>query len=159
MPSAPSDAVPDKHDADGVGPSERASDRKKKSMGLYWLRSAGPPAEMEMAVDQLHLRVGRHDVHAIGRDARAFGRLDYGKRRMAREKRGRAAGVVRREVLDENNREVGIARQPLEKLRKCLESSSRRADADDAEVWAPGVAPWPEVAPLPWVSLVGRAAV
>ena len=94
---------------------------------------------MEMAVDELHLRVRRHDVHAIGGDAHALGGLQDGKRRMAREKRGQRTGMVGREMLDEDDREVGIAWQPLEKLRERLESSSRRADADDAEV---GRRPW-----------------
>ena len=47
---------------------------------------------------------------------------------------GQRTCVVGREMLDEDDREVGIAWQPFEKLRERLESSSRCADADDAEV-------------------------
>ena len=139
MPIAPSEAVPDKHDADGVR-TERARERSKEKIDGVVLAPIGrPPAQMEMAVDELHLRVRRHDVHAIGGDAHALGGLQDGKRRMARKKRGQRTGVVGREMLDEDDREVGIAWQSFEKLRERLESSSRCADADDAEV---GRRPW-----------------
>ncbi len=127
------------HDADGVR-TERARERSKEKIdGVVLAPIGGPPAQMEMAVDELHLRVRRHDVHAIGGDAHALGGLQDGKRRVAGKKRRQRTSVVGREMLDEDDREVGIAWQPFEKLRERLESSSRRAHADDAEV---GCRPW-----------------
>ena len=134
IPSAPSDAVPDSTTPIACPRSERASDRKKKSMGLYWTAILRTPAEMQMTVDQFHLCVGRHDVHAIGHDARAFSGFDYRQRRMAGEQRGKRAGMMRRKVLDENERNIRIRRQRLEKLCKRLEASCRCAYADDGEV-------------------------
>ena len=134
IPSAPSDAVPDSTTPIACPRSERASDRKKKSMGLYLTAILRTPAEVQVTVHQFHLFVGRHDVDAIGHDARAFGGFDHRQRRMAGEQRGKRAGMMRRQMLDENERNVRICRQRLEKLCKCLEASCRRAYADDGEV-------------------------
>ena len=137
IPSAPSDAVPDSTTPIACAPSD-ARERPKEEIDRVVLASIfGAAAKVQMTVDELHLRVGRHDVHAVRLDARALGGFQHGERRMAGEQRGQRAGVVRREMLDENNREIGIARQPLEKLRKCLEPPGRGADADDGEVWVP----------------------
>lgn len=87
-----------------------------------------------MTVDQFHLRVRRHHVDPIRHDARAFGRFDHWKRRVACQQKGERAGMMRRQVLHENNREIGRGRQTLQKLGKCFEASGRRADADDREV-------------------------
>ena len=90
------------HDADRVRP-ERARERSKEEIDGVVLAPIGrPPAQVQMAVDELHLRVRRHDVHAIGRDAHALGRLEDGKRRMAGREatransRGSARGAGRR---------------------------------------------------------------
>ncbi len=120
------------HDADRM-PAQRARERPKEEIdGVVLAAILGAPPEVEMAVYQLHLRVGRYHVDAIGHDARAFGRFDHGKGRMAGEQRRERARMMRREVLDENNREVRNRGQPLEKLCKCLEAACRRANPDDA---------------------------
>ena len=146
------------HDADGVR-TERARERSKEKIDGVVLAPIGrPPAQMEMAVDELHLRVRRHDVHAIGRDAHTLGGLQNGQRSVARKKRRQRTCVVGREMLDEDDREVGIAWQPLEKLRECLESSSRRARRRRCRSRGPAVRRRREAARRQLVFLVGRAA-
>ena len=116
-------------------PSQRARERSKEEIDGVVLRAIlGTPAQVQVAVDQLHLLVGRDDVDAIGHDARAFGRFDHRQRRMPGEQRRKRAGVIRRQVLHEDQREIRIGRQPLEQLCKGLEPSCRRAYSDDGEV-------------------------
>lgn len=78
---------------------------------------------MQMTVYQLHLHIRRNDVHTIRHDARTFGRFDHGERRMAGEQRRKRARMMGREMLNENNREVGKRGKALEKLRECLDAS------------------------------------
>ena len=106
---------------------QRARQRSKEEIDGVVLRAIlGTPAEVQVTVNQLHLYVGRHHVHAIGHDARAFGRFDHRQRRMAGEQRRERARMMRRQMLDENNRDVRFRGRPS---RSCVNASKPPADA------------------------------
>lgn len=86
---------------------------------------------MQMTVDGLHLRVRRDDIDVIWLKLNALGHLHNRKFRVPGEQHRQGAGMLRGEMLNEHDREMGVRRQRLEQLAERFKPTSRGADADD----------------------------
>ena len=97
------------------------------------LRSAGLPARLERQDSLLddQARVGWDDINVIRQDRLVVGNLTHRHRRDPAQNLGQRAFMRRVEMLDQHEAQARIGRQMLEQFSEGLQSSCRRANAND----------------------------
>ena len=90
-----------------------------------------PRHEMQLAVQDLEMHAGRNHVDVVRLDPHAVRGVDDLERRLCGEEFGKRARMLRRQVQDEDEGDIGLWRDVLEDAREGLESAGRRADRDD----------------------------
>ena len=125
--------APRQHDGDRAGPlllgqrTKEVVDREMRRPGVSARRD-----DQATLLDR-EVAVGRDDVGVVAADHEAVGRLQHRHLRRSRQQLTELAGVVRVEVLDQDEGESGPLGDAVEELRERFEPSRGSADADDGE--------------------------
>src|SRR4051812_22925275 len=88
---------------------------------------------MKMVANHLHLSVGWNDVHMTRLDPNALSHFHHWNFRVAGQQFWQCAAMLRGEMLNENNGEIGVLRQSFEHLAKRVEATRRGTHTDDDE--------------------------
>ncbi len=90
-------------------------------------------AQLEDAVEEREVAVGRDDVDAVGPYRQLIGHLDHGQGRRALDDLGEDALVAGVEVRDQHERHPGVGWHVTEELLERLQSSRGCSQPDDGE--------------------------
>jgi hypothetical protein len=103
---------------------------KKFVDGLVQPLVLARPDPQPPCVDR-HISSGRNDVNVVRFHQRVVAHLDHRQRCRATENLRERAGMLRSQVLDDDERHAGVDRYRTQQLRQSFDTTRGSADADD----------------------------